>query len=67
MKIIRNDRRREYLIVDISPAELAILSTAANLIEDEIRQKGITTMPIVKETLEQVRAAFLAENTVKIL
>lgn len=66
MKLIRNDRRQEYLLVDISVEELAILTTAVNLFQDDIQQRGLQ-MPRVQDSLEQVRAAFLADNTVKIL
>lgn len=66
MKLIRNDRRQEYLLVDISVEELAILTTAVNLFQDDIQQIGLQ-MPRVQDSLEQVRAAFLADNTVKIL
>ena len=65
MKLIRNDRRQEYLLVDISVEELAILTTAVNLFQDDIQQRGLQ-MPRVQDSLEQVRAAFLADNTIKI-
>ncbi len=65
MKLIRNDRRQEYLLVDISVEELAILTTAVNLFQDDIQKIGLQ-MPRVQDSLEQVRAAFLADNTVKI-
>ena len=65
MKLIRNDRRQEYLLVDISVEELAILTTAVDLFQDDIQQRGLQ-MPRVQDSLEQVRAAFLADNTIKI-
>lgn len=66
MKLIRNDRRQEYLLVDISTEELAILTTAVNLFHDDIKQMGLQ-LPRIEDNLEQVRNAFLADNTVKII
>ncbi|MCR4564812.1 MAG: hypothetical protein K5651_01840 [Bacteroidales bacterium] len=66
MRLIRHDKRCEYLMVDITPEELAVLSAAVQLFGEQVCNRFGKNCTKTRQTVDQVRESFLADNTIKI-
>lgn len=66
MKLIRYDKRCEYILVDVTPEELAVLSAAVQIFGEDVAVKYSSNCTKTRETIERVKNSFLADNTLHV-
>lgn len=66
MRLIRNDKRCEYIIIDVTPEELAVVSAAVQIFGEDVNKRFANNFGKMKETIESVKNSFLDTNTIRV-
>ena len=66
MRLIRNDKRCEYIIIDVTPEELAVVCAAVQIFGEDVNKRFANNFEKMKETIESVKNSFLGTNTIRV-